>query len=475
MTWLGLAKIAKMIGGELQGEDRQISSISIDSRTVQNDQLFIAINGENFDAHDFVASIENKAAAALVHKKIDCDLPQIIVEDTLKSLGVFAAACRQQFSKPVIGLTGSNGKTTVKEMLAAILACKGEVMATFGNLNNDIGLPLTLLRLREHYDYAVIEMGANHFGEIDYLSKITQPDVAILNNAGAAHLEGFGDVKGVSRAKAEIFNGLSDDGIAVINGDDQYADYWLSCNENRKTITFGFNDQADVKGELSGDGLLIQIADQQQIVKLALLGRHNAMNALAASATAMAIGVDLTIIKQGLEGLQAVKGRLALITGINGINGNQIIDDTYNANPDSARVAIDVLAEKSDSKRILVLGDMAELGDNAVQFHQDIGAYAKSQGIDALYCLGEYSKAASEGFADKGFHFDTIEPLLKVLQQTIKQQEQLGDKQTVTVLVKGSRSMQMERVVEALSNKNHQTQAVEDLNNNNDSAEVVPC
>ena len=472
MTWLGLAEIAQMVGGDLQGDDRQISSVSTDSRTVQNDQLFIAINGENFDAHNFVASIENKAAAALVHKKIECDLAQIIVEDTLKSLGVFAAACRQQFSKPVIGLTGSNGKTTVKEMLAAILACKGEVMATFGNLNNDIGLPLTLLRLREHDDYAVIEMGANHFGEIDYLSNITQPDVAILNNAGAAHLEGFGDVKGVSRAKAEIFNGLSDDGIAVINADDQYADYWLSCNENRKTITFGFSDQADVKGELSNAGLLIQIADEKQVVKLALLGRHNAMNALAASAAAMAIGMDLTIIKQGLESLQAVKGRLALIEGI---NGSQIIDDTYNANPDSARAAIDVLAEKSDSKRILVLGDMAELGDNAVQLHQDIGAYAKSQGIDALYCLGEYSKAASESFADKGFHFDAIESLLEALQHIIKQQEQLGDKQAVTVLVKGSRSMQMERVVEALSCKNNQAKVVGELNNNNGLAEVVLC
>jgi UDP-N-acetylmuramoyl-tripeptide--D-alanyl-D-alanine ligase len=356
-------------------------------------------------------------------------------------------------------------------MLAAILACKGEVMATFGNLNNDIGLPLTLLRLRKQYDYAVIEMGANHFGEIDYLSNITQPDVAVLNNAGAAHLEGFGDVNGVSRAKAEIFNGLSDEGIAVINADDQYADYWLSCNENRKTITFGFSDQADVKGELSNAGLLIQIADEKQVVKLKLLGRHNAMNALAASAAAMAVGADLTTIKLGLENLQAVKGRLALITGV---NGSQIIDDTYNANPDSARAAIDVLAEKSDSQRILVLGDMAELGDNAVQLHQDIGIYAKSQGIDALYCLGEYSKAASESFADKGFHFDAIESLIEALQQTIKQQEQLGDKQVVMILVKGSRSMQMERVVEALSCKSNQAKAVDELNNNG-SAEVVLC
>ncbi|HFC92783.1 MAG TPA: UDP-N-acetylmuramoyl-tripeptide--D-alanyl-D-alanine ligase, partial [Leucothrix mucor] len=337
----------------------------------------------------------------------------------------------------------------------------------------------TLLRLREHYAYAVIEMGANHFGEIDYLSHITQPDVAILNNAGAAHLEGFGDVKGVSRAKAEIFNGLNDSGIAVINADDQYVDYWLSCNENRKIITFGFSDQADVKGKLSGDGLLVQVAeDEKQIIKLALLGRHNAMNALAASAAAIAVGADLMIIKQGLESLQAVKGRLALIRGINGINAvndGSIIDDTYNANPDSARAAIDVLAEKRDNQRILVLGDMVELGDNAVQLHREIGTYAKSQGIDALYCLGKYSKAASESFADKGFHFDVIESLIEALRQIIRQQEQLGDKQAMTVLVKGSRSMQMERVVEALSCKSNQEKTVGGVNNNSGLAEIVLC
>ena len=468
MTWLGLEDIAQIVGGELHGGDRQINSVSTDSRTIQNDQLFIALVGENFDAHNFVESIENKAAAALVHQKINCDLPQIIVEDTLKSLGIFAAACRQQFNKPVIGLTGSNGKTTVKEMLAAILSCKGDVMATFGNLNNEIGLPLTLLRLRQRYDYAVVEMGANHFGEIDYLSDMTQPDVAVLNNAGAAHLAGFVDVKGVSRAKAEIFNGLSADGIAVINADDQYADYWLSCNENRKTMTFGLNDYADVKGKLINAGLLIQIADEKQVVKLAFLGRHNAMNALAASAAAIAVGMDLTIIKQGLESLQAVKGRLALITGV---SGSEVIDDTYNANPDSARAAIDVLAER-ESKRLFVLGDMAELGNNALQLHQSIGAYAKSKGIDALYCLGKYSQAASESFGENGFHFDTLELLLNALQEKIKQYEQLGNKQVVTVLVKGSRSMRMERVVDALSDESNPLKVV---NDKNDSVEAILC
>ena len=452
MTWLGLAEIAEMTGGVLHGENRSINSVSTDSRTVQKDQLFIALVGENFDAHDFIASIKNKAAAVFVHKKMDCKIPQIIVEDTLKGLGLFAAAWRKQFTKPLIGLTGSNGKTTVKEMLAAILAAKGNVMATFGNLNNDIGMPLTLLRLRANMDYGVIEMGANHFNEIDYLTHIAKPDVAILNNAGAAHLEGFGDVEGVSRAKAEIFKGLNKEGVAIINRDDQYADYWLSCNKDRKTITFGFSDKADLKGELRCDGLLIQAGDQQQLIKLALLGHHNAMNALAASAAAIAVGLDLIAIKQGLESLQAVKGRLAPVIGMNGV---QIIDDTYNANPESARAAIDVLAEKKNSKRILVLGDMGELGDNTAQLHADIGVYAKTKGIEALYCLGNHSKQACEKFAENGFAFDAIEPLLVALQQRIeqtqKQQQQTKDKQSVTVLVKGSRSMKMERVVEALS------------------------
>ncbi|HHL19636.1 MAG TPA: UDP-N-acetylmuramoyl-tripeptide--D-alanyl-D-alanine ligase [Thiothrix sp.] len=439
MTWLKLSDIAKMTSGVLHGEDCFVNSVSTDSRTVEIDQLFIALAGERFDAHDFVPDIVDKAAAAFVHKKIDCDLPQVVVDDTLQALGMFAKEWRKTFIKPVIGLTGSNGKTTVKEMLAAILACKGEVMATFGNLNNDIGLPLTLLRLRDHHDYAVIEMGANHFGEINYLSDITQPDIAILNNAGAAHLEGFGDIKGVSRAKAEIFNGLSTDGVAVINLDDKYADYWLSCNKNRKIVSFGFDNKADVKGKVTHEGLLIETSGEPMLVKLALQGQHNAMNALAASAAAISVGVSLNEIKQGLEGLQAVKGRLAPLDGINGI---QIIDDTYNANPDSARVAIDVLAEKEKGKRVLVLGDMGELGDNVEQLHADMGLYAKSQGVDALYCLGNYSQQACHKFGEQSYSFEELDPLLKQLKQEIEK--------GMTVLVKGSRSMKMERVVDAL-------------------------
>ncbi|MCK5901810.1 MAG: UDP-N-acetylmuramoyl-tripeptide--D-alanyl-D-alanine ligase, partial [Cocleimonas sp.] len=335
---------------------------------------------------------------------------------------------------------------TVKEMLAAILSCKGKVMATFGNLNNEIGVPLTLLRLRDD-DYAVVEMGANHFGEIDYLTQITRPDVAILNNAGAAHLEGFGDVKGVSRAKAEIFRGLTLEGIAVINRDDDYADYWISCNSNRDVIRFGFSEQADVKASVSDaesdDRLLLTVGTESLSILLCLQGHHNKMNALAASAAALAIGIDLQTIKQGLENLRPVKGRLAPKKGIKGI---EIIDDTYNANPDSARVAVDVLSRKKTAKRILVLGDMGELGDNTAQLHADIGVYAKQQGIDKLYCLGHYSQQAAEKFEEGAYSFNEIKPLLDCLKQELES--------SMTVLVKGSRAMKMERIVEALSNQN---------------------
>ena len=449
MSWLELAEIAEMARGVLYGENRQIHSVSTDSRTVKSDQLFIALVGEHFDGHDFVASIENKAAAAFVHRKIDADIPQIFVKDTLESLGIFAAAWRKRFTKPLIALTGSNGKTTVKEMLAAIFSVKGRVMATFGNLNNDIGVPLTLLRLRNNVDYAVIEMGANHFGEIDYLSRIAQPDIAILNNAAAAHLEGFGDIKGVSRAKAEIFNGLNKQGVAIINADDQYADYWFSCNKNRKTVTFGFNDQADIRGELTSNGLLIHTSTEKQLIQLTLLGRHNAMNALAATAAASVVGLDLVTIGQGLEALQAVKGRLMPIKGI---YGAQIIDDTYNANPTSVRAAIDVLAEIEKSERILVLGDMAELGDNAIQLHTDIAMYAKKKGVENLYCLGNYSLWGCQKFGKNALSFHSIDLLVVALQQKIEQvRKQKGEKQKVTILVKGSRSMKMERVVFALT------------------------
>jgi len=441
MSWLTLQKIAKMTGGGLYGSDVAIESVATDSRLVKPDQLFIAIEGERFDAHDFVADLQGRAAAALVHKKIDCELPQVVVTDTLKALADLASAWRKQFSKPLVGLTGSNGKTTVKEMIATILSLQGNVLATYGNLNNDIGMPLTLLRLRDKHDFAVIEMGANHFNEIELLTNIAKPDVALINNAGAAHLEGFGDLQGVAKAKGEIFVGLGKNGVAVINADDEFADYWIDSNKNREIISFGINKKATINGQiLSGGGLMITKGSEKVRADLKLLGRHNAMNALAATAVTTALGVKLETIVTGLESLTPVKGRLSPLAGI--LN-SQILDDTYNANPDSTVAALEVLSQRDNTA--FVLGDMAELGENVIQLHQNIGKKAKAAGIDRMYCLGKYSAHACQTFGEKAKSFNNMNDLVTTLKQDASD--------NMTILIKGSRSMQMERAVEALALK----------------------
>ncbi len=439
MSWLNLQEIAEMTAGELHGENIQVDSVATDSRLVKSDQLFIAIKGERFDAHDFVADLTGIAGAALVNKKIDCDLPQVVVKDTLQALADLALAWRKKFKNPVIGLTGSNGKTTLKEMIAAILSVDGNVLATYGNLNNNIGMPLTLLRIRDEHDFAVIEMGANHFGEIDFLTKIALPDVAVINNAGAAHLEGFGSLEGVAQAKGEIFIGLGTHGIAVINADDNFADYWNDSNKGREVFTFGINNESKISGRLLSDGgLMIKAGGNEVRANLKLLGRHNAMNALAATAVSTALGIKLDTIIEGLESLQPVKGRLAPVSGI---NNSQVLDDTYNANPDSAVAALEVLAQRKNT--VFVLGDMGELGENAIKMHENIGEKARVVGINRMYCLGDYSAKACQKFGENGKSFSEMDTLLKSLK------EDMTD--NMTILVKGSRTMKMERAVEALS------------------------
>ena len=444
--FLTIAQICQKVGGWLHNapnEDLAMESVATDSRLVKSDQLFIAIKGERFDAHDFVADLAGKAGAALVSKKIDCDLPQIVVEDTLQALADLAGAWRAQFTKPLIALTGSNGKTTLKEMIAAILSQQGKVLATFGNLNNDIGMPLTLLRLRDEHDYAVIEMGANHFGEIDFLTNIAQPDVAVLNNAGAAHLEGFGDLQGVAKAKGEIFIGLGTQGIAIINADDTFADYWKDLNKDRKVLAFGISNEAKISGRLLSDGgLMINNGGTEIRANLKLLGRHNAMNALAATAACTALGIELETIVSGLETMLPVKGRLAPVTGI---NNSQILDDTYNANPDSVVAALTVLAQRENT--VFVLGDLGELGENPEKVHEKIGEKAKAAGINHMYCLGGYSGHACNSFGTNGKSFNEMDDLLDSLKKDVN--ESLPD--NVTILIKGSRFMKMERAVEALS------------------------
>lgn len=450
---MSLIQASQMLGATLYGKDDTVSSVSIDTRSLKTGALYFALQGENFDGHDFLAKAQHAGAVAVVVNKRsqantdEFDLPQIQVKDTRKALAQLAAAWRQKFNGTVIGITGSNGKTTVKEMTAAILATQGDVLATQGNFNNNIGLPLTLLNMTLTEKFAVIEMGANHHGEIAELSGIARPDIALITNAGAAHLEGFGSIKGVSEAKGEIYSTLIEGGVAVINADDKYADYWLSLCAGKKIIRFALdNNDAEVKGEwwatATGGVLTINIAEQQCEINLPVPGRHNAMNALAATAAAVTAGVSLDDVKDALEEFNAVAGRLNIYRTAAGVC---LINDTYNANPDSLAVALNVLNEMP-GERWLVLGDMGELGEDSARVHADVGIKVKAMGINRLLATGENSVAAVKEFGDGAVHFDSHETLIKYLKAHVHSD--------LNILIKGSRYMKMEQIVDALSGEN---------------------
>jgi UDP-N-acetylmuramoyl-tripeptide--D-alanyl-D-alanine ligase len=444
-----LHQAASAIAARTLGADAGFSGVSTDSRSIAPGELFVALKGEHFDGHAYVTEVLARGAAgAMVNQDFaaDPDLPLICVTDTRLALGALAARWRERFAIPLIGITGSNGKTTVKEMCAAILRAQyggaDSVLATIGNLNNDIGLPLTLLKLRASHRAAVIEMGMNHAGEIDYLTRLAAPSVALVNNAQRAHLEGLGSVQDVALAKGEIFVGLAADGIAVFNADDAQVDIWRELSRDRRQVSFGLDQPADVRGKFTSHGLGGDLHMQTPWgdidVTLAVPGGHNARNACAAAAATLAAGASLDAARQGLAGFDGVKGRLQRRAGR---KGSLVVDDSYNANPDSMRAAIDVLASVP-GKRIFVMGDMGEAGAAAGQFHDEVGGYAKSHGIDRLFCLGEMSVAAASNFGDGGQHFKRLDELVKALQVEL-------DPET-TVLVKGSRFMRMERVVAAI-------------------------
>ena len=447
MNWL-LSRVAEVTGGQLVGQDLSLQGVTTDTRTVAAGQLFIALRGERFDAHDFLdAAVAAGAGALLVADaaRIPAGAPAVVVDDTRLALGRLAAAWRAEFDLPVIAVTGSNGKTTTKEMIAAILkAAFGDaVLATRGNLNNDIGLPLTLLALDASHRAAVIEMGMNHPGEIDYLTHIGAPTVALVTNAQRAHLEGMGDLDEVAREKGSIFNGLSADGIAVINEDDSYAGFWRGMVGNRTVRSFGIDRPADVHGVVRQHGLEITMeltaAEGQVAFTLGIPGRHNARNAMAAAAACLAAGIPLAAVGEGLGRFAGVKGRLQRRAGR---NGAEILDDTYNANPDSVRAGIDVLAA-TIGRKVLVLGDMGEIGEASGQYHDEIGGYAKSQGVDRLFALGDAVQQAVRNFGEGARHFCNIDKLIVAVDK------ELGPE--TTVLVKGSRFMKMERVADALA------------------------
>lgn len=442
---IALSDIATVLHGTLQGEDVTVTSVDTDSRRAQPGQLFIALPGEKFDGHDFLSQVAAQGAvAALVSRPVDSPLPTVRVKDTRLALGQLASWWRQQWALPLIAVTGSNGKTTTKEMIAAILQVHSgradAVLATAGNFNNDIGMPLTLLRLRPTHRHAVIEMGMNHLGEIDYLTRLACPDVAVINNAGTAHIGELGSRENIAKAKGEIFAGLRSDGVAVINADSAFADYWRGLNAARRVVTFGMDANADVRGEMLDAASSFKLHYQHQTVPvtLAVPGVHNVMNALAAAATTLAAGVSLADVGLGLQQFAGVNGRLQQKTAA---NGAVVIDDTYNANPDSMRAALEVL-KNTGQNTLFVMGDMGELGADAEDMHAQIGRYAKTCGVHKLYALGKFTQAAVQAFGQPAQHFATLAALLAALQAEMQADD--------VVLVKGSRFMQMERVVNAL-------------------------
>jgi len=447
LNWL-LSQAAQSIGARMVGADVALTGVSTDTRAVGAGQLFIALRGARFDAHDFLEQAVASGAAALLvadESKLPAGVSGLIVDDTLLALGRLATAWRAQFSLPLIAVTGSNGKTTTKEMIAAVLKAEfGDVvLATRGNFNNDIGLPLTLLGLNATHRAAVIEMGMNHPGEIAYLVTIAAPTVAVVTNAQRAHLEGMGDLDEVAREKGSIFTGMSANGVAVINADDAYADTWREMAGARRIRTFGIDQAADVHGKVRQHGLetglYLTAPEGEAEVRLAIPGRHNARNAMAAAAACLAAGVPLSAVVTGLESFVGIKGRLQRRAGL---KGAEILDDTYNANPDSVRAGIDVLAS-TIGRKLLVLGDMGEIGEASGQYHDEIGGYAKSQGIDRLYALGDAAQQAVRNFGEGAKHFCNVEKLIAAVDK------ELGPE--TTVLVKGSRFMKMERVADALA------------------------
>jgi UDP-N-acetylmuramoyl-tripeptide--D-alanyl-D-alanine ligase len=441
---LDLDTAAAEIRAGRRGPNATFLGVTTDSRQVARGDLFVALRGERFDGHGFVdTALERGAAGAMV-----ADAEQvrtrnaglILVDDTLAALGQLAAAWRARFTLPLVAVTGSNGKTTVKDMIAAVLrAHAGEdaVLATSGNLNNAIGMPLMLLRLRSQHRFAVLEMGMNHLGEIRYLTQLAAPGVALITNAGTAHIGELGSREAIAQAKGEIYEGLRE-GIAVINADDRFADYWRGLNAGRSTIDFGLQQQAQVRGRVEGDELVVQTPAQTYRVRLQVPGEHNQRNALAACAVAHALRVPAAAVVAGLSEFTGTKGRLQVKPGL---ARSRIVDDTYNANPDSVLAAIAVLA-RSPGTRILVLGDMGELGPDARALHADVGVAARRARIDRVLTLGSLSAAAGAAFGAAAEHFEDVDAMCAKLVPML-------DGNT-TVLVKGSRFMRMERVVERL-------------------------
>lgn len=461
ITSFTLQALAKRYGGQAHGPESELHSISTDTRSVQANDLFVALKGERFDAHDHLQQALDKGVRAFViHKAALEKIPEEyrcsiwLVDDTTLALGQLAEYQRDHFDGPVIAITGSGGKTSVKGMLASILSCavgRQKVFATKGNLNNHIGVPLSIFSIEPSHQYAVLEMGASGPDEIAYLSSMAKPNIALVNNVMPAHVEGFGSIDGIATAKGKIYQGLKDNGCAIVNSDDVYAEQWLATIKQERRLLFSasgntsFNDHT-VEVYAQHSHLLenacyafdLFCGEQTTNVKLNVLGRHNVANAVAAATCAYALGIDIKFIAQGLEQFSAEKGRLQVLSGVNDAT---LIDDTYNANPGSMKAALDVLAE-SASNAIFVMGDMGELGATVAEEHRQIGAYAKQKNISHFFTLGKYSELAAKAYGEGAQHFTDIDSLINTLKKLTLNRP--------VILAKGSRSARMERVIAAL-------------------------
>ncbi len=449
MMEYSLVRVADVLKVPLAGENPIIDAVSIDTRTLTPGCLFVAIEGDTFDGHDFLTEAKRKGAvAAIVNRKVDVDFPQLIVKDTTLALGALAADCRDRIKIPLIAVTGSTGKTTTKNLIGSILQVvlgKDKALASAGGLNNHWGLPLTLTRLTSKHRAAVVEMGMNRFSELKYLSDIARPDVTVITNVAPCHLKSVGSLEGVAKAKAEVFSGLTLQGTAVLNRDEPFFDYWCGQLEGHRVMSFGDDERADVRATIKTimpqTTFILHTPHGDIDVELKLVGAHNVKNALAATAAALVLDVELSAIKEGLEAVTAMPGRLRVLE----LPGHvTLFDDAYNANPLSVRAGIDIL-KLSEGKKILVLGDMKELGAEEERFHAEIGAYAKASGIDKLFTYGELTQKTADTFGEGAMHFSSRANLLNELEPELNQ--------GTSVLVKGSLSMNMQDIVVNLLNE----------------------
>ncbi len=455
MRSMDLESLGKLCNGRLRGANQQFNSVSTDTRHLSDGELFVALRGERFDAADFLAQAESAGACGAVVDQWNSDssLSQLVVADTLRALGQIAGRQREYFTKPVIAITGSVGKTSCKEMLDAILCRDGAVLATSGNLNNEIGVPLTLFRLAPEHDFAVIEMGAGKPGDIAYLSNIVRPDVALVTTVAAAHLEKFGSLEAIAETKTAIYKGLASGGRAIVNMDNDFTRQWAAANSMANQISFSaVHENADVHARAiepiddSSETLgcfrfELQLGESRAQVDLRVAGRHMVANALAAAACAHAVGAKLDEIAAGLSSYEGYAGRLKQYRGF---NNSRLVDDSYNANPTSMRAAIDVLASMAGTK-IFVMGDMAELGDTEQELHAEIGHYARAAGIDHLLCVGELSALAAHEFGKAADVFTSNEDCAQRCKKLLQMEDGRAN-----VVVKGSRSAGMESVLELL-------------------------